>query len=988
MKSIKVLLAAFAVSLMFASCTKEEMGNMQVNQDGEYVGAEVIGTDITVNFGKDTDSKLTGTAWESTDLLGLGWFIESDAVGAVQTGTVTPTNPKMYANHMFQLGADGNLTTKGNVYKGWHFAYYPFERMDQIAQIKEITVNPAQTELYDVDKYNSAFYVSARAFLTKSNVNAQNELKDVVYKLHRGFATVGVTVNPSAAITGSDAMNNLKIKSITLNTGAGSKAFVKKVQLHPNNLPEFVNNPETLEFDEQLTKMAVYDAFKNNGALQIPGGDNVVDEVTTVVSNDEIDLSGAQTLRMFVYPQEKNNLDPEDITFTVEVEGGSFTVEYTDKPAAQLTAAQKANNDVLEAVADAFLHEGTVYGALAKYHEKAKNNVLALTIELTGDMFATDFDNIKSEAEWNKAVKIVDALNKAQATFGIAKKANNTNWKFTDEDGDGNLINLPKTAKITVTGQPMYLAKEGASWPTAAMTVNTNVYVEKDLKVNSVMQVAQDKKIVNKATIYAGPKATISVRHGSQINSQTQSANFENGYDPDGEGSKPWTPATVEAEYGAYVYPSEGLEGTIAYVVEGNTKADIIKTNKMLRVAEQQTGYANVNTLIVRDLELDLNAQATDDVESGDRYDDESITASRLADLTHITVVLENGKLVNKLINKKVGSNSNVGAIVAEAGVNTIDDVTVKGNVEVKEGATLNITNTNTASGLAKSYFYDGNIANYGTLNLTNVSLNKVNDLTNEGNLTVNDGSSIRYSGTQAQTGTIYGDVNHSVSGLNSEFVVNSEDNINDVIENAGNNAEIKLAANLELKSFIEFNSGKKLTFDLNGKNIQNEEGDAIVVTAGELIIKGNGNVLASETASACAVWANGDGVKVTIKGGTYKLGDDLVAKAEGSDNWRNDCIYAKLGEITIEGGKFQYVGENPNGHEFLLNCKDENYNADPKKANIIVKGGEFYKFNPADNAAEGSNTNFIGTHANSSYKYVSTKAEGSDWWVVSVVSK
>jgi hypothetical protein len=40
------------------------------------------------------------------------------------------------------------------------------------------------------------------------------------------------------------------------------------------------------------------------------------------------------------------------------------------------------------------------------------------------------------------------------------------------------------------------------------------------------------------------------------------------------------------------------------------------------------------------------------------------------------------------------------------------------------------------------------------------------------------------------------------------------------------------------------------------------------------------------------------------------------------------------------------------------LNCYDANYTAGTAK--IIVTGGKFYDFNPADNTAEGPGTSFV----------------------------
>ena len=47
--------------------------------------------------------------------------------------------------------------------------------------------------------------------------------------------------------------------------------------------------------------------------------------------------------------------------------------------------------------------------------------------------------------------------------------------------------------------------------------------------------------------------------------------------------------------------------------------------------------------------------------------------------------------------------------------------------------------------------------------------------------------------------------------------------------------------------------------------------------------------------------------------------------------------------------------GENKG---FTLNCYDANYRSG--KANIVVMGGKFYDFDPANNAAEGEGTSFV----------------------------
>ena len=106
-------------------------------------------------------------------------------------------------------------------------------------------------------------------------------------------------------------------------------------------------------------------------------------------------------------------------------------------------------------------------------------------------------------------------------------------------------------------------------------------------------------------------------------------------------------------------------------------------------------------------------------------------------------------------------------------------------------------------------------------------------------------------------------------------------------------------------------------------------------------------------------------GANLTITGGTYYGGGTAVQVQEGT--------------LTITGGHFavEAFGE-PYGYNFLLNCIDSAYRNGSAK--IIVTGGTFVNFNPADNAAEGANTNFVAA----GYKAVpATQANADVWYTV-----
>ena len=106
-------------------------------------------------------------------------------------------------------------------------------------------------------------------------------------------------------------------------------------------------------------------------------------------------------------------------------------------------------------------------------------------------------------------------------------------------------------------------------------------------------------------------------------------------------------------------------------------------------------------------------------------------------------------------------------------------------------------------------------------------------------------------------------------------------------------------------------------------------------------------------------------GANLTITGGSYYGGGTAVQVQEGT--------------LTITGGHFavEAFGE-PYGYNFLLNCVDSAYKNGTAK--IIVMGGTFVNFNPADCQAEGEHTNFVAD----GYKVVSeNQTNGEVWYTV-----
>lgn len=172
-----------------------------------------------------------------------------------------------------------------------------------------------------------------------------------------------------------------------------------------------------------------------------------------------------------------------------------------------------------------------------------------------------------------------------------------------------------------------------------------------------------------------------------------------------------------------------------------------------------------------------------------------------------------------------------------------------------------------------------------------------------------------------------------------------------------GNNADVTLGANITLSSVVNIN--KTVTINLNGKDIIHpaSSGDAYgdvfdVLTGGNLTILGEGRVISE---NGYSVYAGGDAKVLLEKGKYYSPVSAVYAQ--------------KAAVVTIVGGEYYAdVEPTPNtpedsaeyGHNFTLNLRDKKNNNVGDTSEIIVKGGKFYMFNPADNIAEGEGTNFV----------------------------
>ena len=164
---------------------------------------------------------------------------------------------------------------------------------------------------------------------------------------------------------------------------------------------------------------------------------------------------------------------------------------------------------------------------------------------------------------------------------------------------------------------------------------------------------------------------------------------------------------------------------------------------------------------------------------------------------------------------------------------------------------------------------------------------------------------------------------------------------------------EATLTEDVVLGETVVVEPGKEVVLDLNGKTVSNTADlwnesiaswSLLSVRGGSLTIKGAGTLQAKE--NDCFAVDVQDGGTVVIEDGTY------VGNVH--------AVYVFEGTAEIMGGKYsiQQLSSNPDPYGYVLNCYDKNRKNGIAK--IIVTGGEFVKFNPADCAAEGAHTNFL----------------------------
>ena len=197
------------------------------------------------------------------------------------------------------------------------------------------------------------------------------------------------------------------------------------------------------------------------------------------------------------------------------------------------------------------------------------------------------------------------------------------------------------------------------------------------------------------------------------------------------------------------------------------------------------------------------------------------------------------------------------------------------------------------------------------------------------------------------------GTVNTDVASVSSaaEFAANL----------AAGYTSFRLIDNVTMAEGLQINDAKAYTIDLNGKTLGYTGDDVLfrINAAANVTIDGsaNGSAIVTEPTTPGDA-SKGNGYVALVKGGaTLNINGGIY-------DARNTCTIAQVsvGTLNVYGGSFSvntddYTDANGNA-SYLLNCSDATYKNNT--AVINVYGGSFTKFNPENNAAEGTGTNFV----------------------------
>ena len=707
----KYFLSALAISTAFVSCNQDEQTfvNAPVNTNGEIVGEMLLGTGLSINLceSEGSETRATADGWENGDKAGLGWVIEgTDPTVSQANAVLKNVEDVLYANHFYTY--EGTWNTRSNIYRGWHFAYYPFaaQTKPNVLTFQNFNSGDAMFNTenaidgdWEADIINNAPHISAAAFLkhgTDGNVNVKEGTITEIFTPMRVVNVILPYLIPSVEFTESDALNNISINSIELDLGAN--IVTKKLTVHPSKLASNQYD-ENNKYDSDMTKKALIASLDE--ALEKTGSYGNV--VTTELEEGMFKLGQNHMLRMFVAPSKKESSAQPTTKYRINVDGGYFEIDKDDAVGANQTAVSRTRKLFTSTGWNGGNNRVISFQKMS-YDGETLNPAQKIDLYLTPQNFHPEF-KLRNAEDWDKYVSMAQALG-VPAEFEIAT-----------EDGVYELekISAP-TSGVKIYGEN---GKKATLKITGETTWSSDIEIDENVTVvvgdGAVLTVAAGDEsfktiaLVNEGDIIAERKAVI-----GDVTAQ----NFNN------------DKGTVTIAYGAFIYPATDKEGTIAYKLRATDGAWQVNTLLALEQTVGQEGTANVNKFIVEDIEWNLDVpfegkdNDNDDYHASNGIDGSKYNFEKLA-LVDIEIISTENNVAKVVADVEAATFANVTMSGANASLE--DNITVTGNVEVIGGGKVDVKelNTITSDGSVEATTI-GSVSAAATVQATNVTGNIV----------------------------------------------------------------------------------------------------------------------------------------------------------------------------------------------------------------------------------------------------------------------
>lgn len=698
MKHLK-LIAALAMPAMFAACTSEDLyseSNNGPQQMEEVVGYKLLseGASFQVAGAESRVSASTGR-FHSTDLIGLGWVLNGNSTSE-QFANRFPNSNRLYANHMFSWDEEAGFGTKGNIYEGWYFAYYPWAYEKKMGE-KTFVVNPDQKSKSADDRVSQRLNISHLQFIDESNINPKNGELNLSYQVEKALNILNVrtTVAEGSAFEAkeTEGLDDKAIRSITISTGDDAKQiFAGKLNLIATKLPAYnadLDNDEEKTVEEENKEVllnALYDVTDSDPALvkadlsssvtTYIGERKTVGEGEASVTTQDVVYKISESAKLYtILAPAKAALDKTKFNIIISLDNGYFEVKYIDPETLEreLTDAETKNNAAIEKLVSAFAGEVEAPENEATTLTSLQKNAMGVDIVLYDAIFVTDFLHISNLTEWKDAVEMVTTLGRTEEEFAV---------DGVIEFNEGN-IPMPNDCQITVNETDGASGEVGlkitkkniTKWP-AGLTSKVNVINEKTVNnatgINGLM-------IENKGTLkgITGMIESEVVNNGGTI-TLTKTGELTN---VNNEGGR------INVLYGSKVTTKTGTnEGIIAYTIAGNETAFML--NNLMGKTDKQDQSANVNTFVVNSgRTLDLGLTDPNGAGQSDPYITiPGATGAKLASLADINIELNGGEIVGAEDNKDVNN------VIMNGGI--VNDVNIKGTLTAESGTVTSETIT------------------------------------------------------------------------------------------------------------------------------------------------------------------------------------------------------------------------------------------------------------------------------------------------------